>query len=770
MAIEDGTYEILSVLNTSLALSANGALSTAGGAIQIETRDKSDSQYIHVRSNTFIFPLTGLVMDVQDGSLKSGQKIWQYDFNDTDAQKFAATEDGKTITLDGVSYKTYTISVASNSNLCIDVKGASATTGTDVWLYTKNNTDAQRWIFVPNDPVSTGTYSFRTGMNQNMVLDVVGNGQTNGTNVQIYPDNDTNAQIWKIDNKGDGTSLIRASQSGKAMDVAGAEATSGANVQIYDANGTEAQDWFIQPMGTLDRNGTVVPAYSIRTKVGVNLVLDVAGASDTMGTNVQIYESNETLAQKFEIRPDEMYDSTLPVPSAVNASNIDGIQTCALQKSGTFLFAPQWLCYGKDFQARFRRRQRRVGGSVQPWSEWCSVDNSLKGNGGWGLVGQPNIQFSNSSPQKTSPYLYSETILSADGRTDYVEYQFEVRRFSAESGGWDNKLGANGHGGSLLVAYKLLYPATLKFEDMALTPEGVKVSYKSDLARDDNLVSISLSKSDGTAVVSSYSTSGLPYAGTITIPMADLTSVPDEGDVLVLTYSLTTKDGSKKTGTQSIVLQFDIDHGLDVTPAFTTEDATVHGTTAEKARCWLVVHAGHGDSLIELDTKQSEGKTVFDVLPPIGVEWHMFITAESGSSWGSAYVSGPEIHESPALYRWDWDGGKAAIAFNEGGNGPAFTPSYTSDATRHTTTGRKREVVTYGKTVASNINVEGVVVPGYDVKNGLNDDIDNLLHQSHVLFRSPRGYWCYAAILGGSFDLGNASLHKVSITQCEESR
>lgn len=770
MSIADGTYELIPVLNTNLALDVEGGLSTAGGAIRIFTRNKTDAQYVHVRSNIFFFPLTGLVMDVKDGRLSSGQKIWQYDYNNTSAQKFVANADGKTVTIDEISYPTYVISMSSNSNLCVDVKGASASVGTDVWLYTRNDTDAQRWAFIPNNPVAEGTYSIRTGMNQNMVLDVAGNGQTNGTNVQIYPDNDTNAQIWKIVNKDNGLSLIRASQSGKAMDVTSGKAVSGSNVQIYSVNDTDAQDWFIQPMGTLDRNGTIVPAYSIRTKLGVNLVLDVAGASDTMGTNVQIYTSNNTTAQKFEIRPDEMYDMTLPVPSAVDANNVNGVQTCTLQKTGSFVFAPQWRCSGNAFQARFRRRSRDFGKSVSAWSEWASVDTGLLGNGGWGVVGEPNVVFSDSSAEKMSPYVYTENLTPAEGNSDYVEYQFEIRGFSAESGGWDNKLGANGHGGSLLVAYRLLYQASLAFEDLTFTPDGIKMSYTSDLQRDDNLIEVTLYDSDGSEISSSYTMSGMPYSGTLNVPIDKLKSSPGDGESVVLKYSLTTADGAKKTDSQTHTLQFDVNHGLDVTPTLTVEDATVHGETVAEANCWLVVHRGHGDMFVVLDTVQSNGKTIFDVLPPIGVSWHMFVTAESGDSWGSSYVSGPEIYERPALYRWDWDGGKAAIAFNEGEDGPAFTPSYTSDATRHTTTGREREVVTYGQTVASNINVEGVVVPGYDVKNGVNDDIDNLLHQSHVLFRSPRGYWCYAAILGGSFDLGKASLHKVSITQCEETR
>lgn len=44
-------------------------------------------------------------------------------------------------------------------------------------------------------------------------------------------------------------------------------------------------------------NGT----YSINSKVSNNMMLDVDGGRTAKGTNIQIYENNETISQQFDI-------------------------------------------------------------------------------------------------------------------------------------------------------------------------------------------------------------------------------------------------------------------------------------------------------------------------------------------------------------------------------------------------------------------------------------------------------------------------------------
>ena len=65
-------------------------------------------------------------------------------------------------------------------------------------------------------------------------LDVKGAGVTNGTNVQLYSRNNTCAQKWQIVKNDDETYSIMSACSGLALDVAGARTTNGTNVQICE--------------------------------------------------------------------------------------------------------------------------------------------------------------------------------------------------------------------------------------------------------------------------------------------------------------------------------------------------------------------------------------------------------------------------------------------------------------------------------------------------------------------------------------------------------
>ncbi|MFC0533654.1 ricin-type beta-trefoil lectin domain protein [Phytohabitans kaempferiae] len=76
--------------------------------------------------------------------------------------------------------------------------------------------------------------------------DVAAASTANGTAIQLYTCNGTNAQRWTV--AGDGT--LRA--LGKCMDVTAAGTANGTLVQLYDCNGTGAQVW--QAQGLTLRN------------------------------------------------------------------------------------------------------------------------------------------------------------------------------------------------------------------------------------------------------------------------------------------------------------------------------------------------------------------------------------------------------------------------------------------------------------------------------------------------------------------------------------
>ncbi len=139
--------------------------------------------------------------------------------------------------------------------------------------------------------IDDGIYTIATMLDRNYVLDIDGAGKADGDNLQLWENNGTEAQAFKVSYEGNGYYQIVNVNSGKAIDVANGDTTNGTNVWQYEINGTDAQLWKIVSSG----NGS----YYIIGK-GSGLYLDVENAVADSGTNIQIFERNDGYdAQKW---------------------------------------------------------------------------------------------------------------------------------------------------------------------------------------------------------------------------------------------------------------------------------------------------------------------------------------------------------------------------------------------------------------------------------------------------------------------------------------
>ncbi|MEV0132744.1 ricin-type beta-trefoil lectin domain protein, partial [Dactylosporangium sp. NPDC050688] len=111
-------------------------------------------------------------------------------------------------------------------------------------------------------------------------VDVAAAGTANGTQVQLYTCNGTNAQQWTVGD--DGT--IRA--LGKCLDVNAASTANGTKIQIWDCNGTNAQQWSKQSDGTLRSLGKC---------------LDATGPSSADGTKLQLWDCFASANQQWTL-------------------------------------------------------------------------------------------------------------------------------------------------------------------------------------------------------------------------------------------------------------------------------------------------------------------------------------------------------------------------------------------------------------------------------------------------------------------------------------
>ena len=97
--------------------------------------------------------------------------------------------------------------------------------------------------------IESGTYFISNCQNQNFVADVDGVSAENCANIHLWETLGVNKnQMWEIsDPDGDGYYTIVSLHSGKAMEAASAGTADGTNVQQYELNGTDAQLWQLIP-------------------------------------------------------------------------------------------------------------------------------------------------------------------------------------------------------------------------------------------------------------------------------------------------------------------------------------------------------------------------------------------------------------------------------------------------------------------------------------------------------------------------------------------
>lgn len=301
--IPDGKYVISSMLNSKYVLDVkNGSMNNSAN-IELSTfNNETDNQAFIVSHDaqgyiTFTNAKSGKVLDVSGGKAGNSKNVQQYESNGTRAQKWVVKK----------SNKGYMIISALDSNYVLDVSGGKANNGTNVQLYNGNGADAQNWNiekFVSKyeqldvsassnkNTIADGVYVISSSMNSKYVLDVKGGSTSNCGNVQLYLNNDSTAQAFKVTHDAQGYVTFTNVNSGKVLDVSGGIARNGRNVQQYTSNGTRSQKWVIKKSG----NG-----YTIVSALDSNFVLDLSSGRVNNSQNIQLYTSNDSNAQKWNL-------------------------------------------------------------------------------------------------------------------------------------------------------------------------------------------------------------------------------------------------------------------------------------------------------------------------------------------------------------------------------------------------------------------------------------------------------------------------------------
>lgn len=358
--------------NGAVALDVAGGSLKNGGNVQTYSCNGTLSQLFKAEYRDGYYVLrnagSGKVLDVAAGDVVPGTNVQQWDESPNDNQLFSVVvnEDGSysfinkatglmlavsgsnlVAAIVGDSVQTsfvfaeqedllseglYEIYPSANSSYVLDVASASADSGANVQLYSNNGSFAQKWLLKKVDGAKN-TYMFESVCSTNRLA-------VSGTNVCTMAPADVKAQQWVARIDSNGIEFVSADDQDLSLDVKGGNFASSSNVQVYTSNDSAAQRFRLRSTSADVVNGT----YFIRMASRANSVLDVSGGSSADGANVQIWQNNDTGAQKWNFSRN--VDGSYTIVNAASGKALDVKDAAA--SSGTNI--QQWSRNGSAAQ------------------------------------------------------------------------------------------------------------------------------------------------------------------------------------------------------------------------------------------------------------------------------------------------------------------------------------------------------------------------------------------------------------------------------------
>ena len=301
--MSNGTYEIISSLNSNKILDIKDGSKASGAHAQIYSWNGTQAQRFEIHKNqNGYYTIKNTGSNLYVGISTNWNTMGNYN---SLIQGVNASSKAAQFIFTRNSNGQWIISSAWDSRYVFDLNGANLDNGNKVQIYTQNGTSAQAWklLKVSNsreeiddlaqknkNTLADGTYTINSTLNTSYVLDVNGGSKVNFGNIQLYQSNGTLAQGWKVSHDSKGYVTFINIGSGKAIDVKDGSAYNGQNISQYTSNNTYAQKWIVVQEG----NG-----FKIISALNTSYVLDLNSALVKNYQNIQTYKSNDTLAQRW---------------------------------------------------------------------------------------------------------------------------------------------------------------------------------------------------------------------------------------------------------------------------------------------------------------------------------------------------------------------------------------------------------------------------------------------------------------------------------------
>lgn len=271
----------------------------------------ADGKSIRIYCTTFDtdYRITTLMHDVQYRTQVAGENVT---YNQPPHASFylgsdEALPDRPAVTVNGESSGTTVKTGATmdtinkymfknvGSGLYLEVAGSVGANGTNVQQGEKSQDSGDTWQLASAGNGYYYIYSM-TGDGKTYLLDLDYGKTDNGTNIGIYSNTNSDAQLFKFVRNDDGTYTIttKATSDASCLGVSSDSTEVGANVLQWECSGADSQKWVAEKITTKD--GTAVDEsfnYMIKN-VNSGLYMEVEGGTKADGTNVQQWGANSS--------------------------------------------------------------------------------------------------------------------------------------------------------------------------------------------------------------------------------------------------------------------------------------------------------------------------------------------------------------------------------------------------------------------------------------------------------------------------------------------
>lgn len=160
MAIADGTYEMLPMLDVTMAVDVQGNSVANAASVFLWSRDGGNAEKWTFRNEGSYYTIkdaeTGKSLDVYGGRARNGSRCIMYTFKDSANQHWKVTEVG-TQAINGTSYPVVTIGAFNGSTYVLDVYGNKSAMRAIIEIWTANGQANQRFVLVPTEWEATAS-------------------------------------------------------------------------------------------------------------------------------------------------------------------------------------------------------------------------------------------------------------------------------------------------------------------------------------------------------------------------------------------------------------------------------------------------------------------------------------------------------------------------------------------------------------------------------------------------------------------------------------